>query len=224
MPSRQKKCIPRGTQAGVPVGPELQEQIVQTFALISNKAETARRCGVTEKTVSKYINKVQPAAILEERAKALRELSGTAHIKAKDILDSIKPDDLDSGRFEIKNAKGEIVGYKYYGPSLMQKVTSAAIAIDKVKVLSETESILKDGRASGELIVPGDIRALIHGIRGKIKGLSILDVRFAEENPDLSQRIQDKLAEAEAVANATPATGEVSDFDFDNPGGLNDAN
>lgn len=211
--SKQRKL--RGKHSGVPISPKLQEEIIQVYAVNGSITKTAQKCGVTQKTVKKYLDKKQPAELLQARIDAHKELAGITHSKALNILESIKPEDIESGRFPIEDVKGNIVGYKYFGPTLMQKVTSAAILTDKLKVLNEVEAMMHQDRNESELMIPGDIQALVHGIKGKLRGLSILNVRFTDENPDLSQRIQNTLEEAEAVADAKPTTGEV--LDFDNP-------
>jgi hypothetical protein len=224
MPSKNRKKLkgePRGKNHGRELSPAQQENIVQTFAVTNNVRETARQCRISEATAHKYIKKAVPSEIMAYRQKAMRELAGKAHKKAVQIIDSITPEDLESGRLPIRDTQGEIVGYRQFGPTLMQKVTSAAILTDKLEVLLRVEEALKEGQSQGELLIPSDVKALVHGIRGRIKRLRVLDVQFEEKNKDLSQRVQDKLEEVEALANAQEADAEV--LDFDNPGGFNES-
>ena len=219
--AKRRKGHPRGQNAGRQLSPAQQEGIVQTYAVTNSIRETARQCRITEKTARKYINLVPQSEIAKARLGAQKKLAGKIHRQAEAIIDSIKPEDLESGRIPIygtadpETGERPVVGYRNFGPTLMQKVTSAAILTDKLQVLSNMESALRDGSESGELLVPQDIKALVAGIRGKVKSLTVLNLKFAEENPDLSQRVQSKLAEAEALADAKEADAEV--LDFDNP-------
>lgn len=221
---RKKRKHPRGQNHGRELSPAQQELVVQTFAVTNNVRETARQCRISEKTAHKYIKKAVPSEIQAARIEATKALAGKVHSKTVAIIDSISPEDLESGRIPIygpvDEATGErpIIGYRQYGPTLMQKVTSAAILTDKLKILHEMEALLGQGTNNGELLIPGDIKSLVAGIRGKVKSLSILNLRFAEDNPELSQKVQETLARAEA---ALPADAEV--LDFDNPEGAEHA-
>jgi hypothetical protein len=212
MRRKRRSIAPKGNNHGKELSPTQQEAIIQTFAVTNNVRETARRNRITEKTARKYIKQVPPSELEEARLSAIRQLAGKAHNTAVSIIESIAPEDLEAGRFPIRNKNGEIVDYKYFGPSIMQKVTSYAILADKLKVLHDVERAMQIGTENGELLIPGDIKALVAGIKGKISSLSVLNVRFEQDNPDLSQQIQDTLTRAEMAVEA-----EVEILDFDNP-------
>ena len=99
----------------------------------------------------------------------------------------------------------------------MQKVTAGAILIDKLPVLAQYEQAISADHDSGALPLPSDIEGLVSGIHGKIESLSILNVRFREDNPALLSKVQDAIVDAEIVAS----TREPETLDFDNPGAPN---
>ena len=127
-------------------------------------------------------------------------------------MESIGPKDLESGYIEQKDAKGNLVTKRAWGPSLMAKVTASAIMIDKLPVLAQYQQAISADHASGQMLLPGDYQALVSGIQSKIKSLSILNVQFESDNPSLTQRAQEVIAEAEILSTSE----EV--IDFDNPG------
>ena len=221
MPRKLANKKPVGRHHGRQLSPAKVEAIIQTYAVTNNVRDTANRHHITEKTAHKYIKLAVPSEVLAARQKAIRELAGKTHITALNIIESISPEDLVSGRIPIRGTGNEIVGYRHYGPTLMQKVTSAAILTDKLEVLQNIEAALKDGQAQGELILPGDVKTLVQGIRSQVKRLTILDIQFNDKNKDLSKRVQEKLEEVEALADVQPA--EYEELNFDNPGGIEDA-
>lgn len=208
---------PKGTSApGQPISAKQREEIFQVYLLTGNKTETARRTGLAVKTVRIHLKQMEESSDPEFqkfRRRATEELAGKVYGKATDILDNITPEDMQSGRIEMKDDAGNIVRVVEYGPSLMQKVTAHAILVDKVKVLREVEHAMDEGAQDGGLLLPQTLEALKSGIRGKLKGLTFLNVQLEQEHPDLSQRVQAKLEEAETVVDA-----EYIDItDFDNP-------
>ena len=216
MPRGKKGAkIPRGTRQGKPISDMEKEVIRQTQMITQNKAETARQLGVTRKTVDTILKKQleDEPAVLEARRQSAIAMAGKVHGKVDKILNAITPEDLESGHVAILDEDGKKVGQTSWGPSLLQKVTAGAIMIDKLPVLAQYEQAISLDHTSGALPLPGDIGALVSGIQSKIKSLSILNVQFANDHPDLSQRAQDAIAEAEIITPSEPET-----LDFDNPG------
>jgi hypothetical protein len=191
-----------------------KEIIRQTQMITQNKAETARQMGITRKTVDTVLKQSveDDKAVQEARRQSAIAIAGKVHGKVDKILEAIMPEDLVSGHNDILDDGGKKVGQTSWGPSLLQKVTAGAILIDKLPVLAGYQSAISEDHASGALPLPNDIRALVSGIQSKIRSISVLNVRFAEDNPDLSQRAQEIIAEAEIIADNQPP------LDFDNPG------
>lgn len=209
-----KSGKPRGLNArGVPISQKQKEEIFQVFLLTGNKTETARRCGCSVPTVArtlKQLTEQNDPEFQQFRRKATEELTGKVYGKATEILDN---DDMESGRIEVTDDDGNVQRVIQYGPSLMQKVTAHAILVDKMKVLREIESEMDTEQENDRLLVPQTLEALKSGIRGKLKGLTFLNVQIEQDHPDLSQRVQEKLEEAEAIEDV-----EYVDLgDFDNP-------
>lgn len=202
MPRARKKPKPKGSQPGRALTDTQKEEIFQLFLLTGNKVEVARRMGLSEGAVRKHLKKVANETDPEfqaARKKARLELQQKVQAKANGILDSITPQDMESGRIPVMDDDGNIVRMIEYGPSLMQKVTAHAILVDKTKVIEDMNTAVEGERDSNALLMPNTVDALISGIKGKLKSIAILKADFQQEQPDLSQRIQSKLEEAVLV-------------------------
>ena len=202
MTRRRSKVRPKGKQSGLAVSPEQKEEMLQIFLVTGNKRETARRMGLSEGCVQGHLKRLieeNDGQVLAARRQATQQLAGKVHHKAARIIDSIGDVDIESGRIARRNAAGEITGYQYYGPSLLQKVTAGAILSDKLDVLRKHEMLLTTEGQEGRLLMPQTIEGLISGIKGKVSQISVLNVKFEDEHKDLSQRVQDKLEEAAVI-------------------------
>lgn len=181
-----------------------KEAIIQLYGVTGNAREVARTVKRHPMTVYRVLKKAEEDGldIKEARAEAARDLAGRAHMKAEQILDTIEENDLETGYFEVKDKDGKVVDRKYYGPSLMQKATAFGIITDKANVLQQYEQKLNGDVESGQLMMPGDIPTLINAVKHKVKELSILNVKFEDDQPELVRRTEEVLAEAHAVENA----------------------
>lgn len=190
-----------------------KELIYQTFLVLNNKTRTAEDRNVSVQTVRRVIKEITEAndvatVTKEDRAQVASRLQSRIHKHANELLDSISPEDLESGQIKIRDADGNIVKVIQYGPSLLQKMTSFGIIVDKANVALTYEKVLTDATGSGELMLPGDIAGLQNAITGTIKELKFLNVRFEHENPSLVTEVQ------EAIIVEKP---ESLDDEFDNP-------
>jgi hypothetical protein len=117
----------------------------------------------------------------------------------------------------VEDKEGNLVGYKYYGPSLLQKMTAFGIVTDKANVVQTYEKGLEQDTQSGQLMLPSDIEGLKGAIEGKIRELNILNVRFADDNKNLVRQTQEVVAEVERIeADRANAPDIVTLDDFDN--------
>jgi hypothetical protein len=147
------------------------------------------------------------------REKAAEHLKAKYEAKALEVIDSIKPVDLESGRLPVKNAKGEVTGYRAYGPSLSQKAIAAGIMADKVKMLGEYSQALSNDHDTGRVVIPDTVDALMDGIRREVKSIKALQIDFADSSPKLARETQDILAEAELVQAVNAEEVAMEDFD-----------
>ena len=211
MPRQRKKPKPKGSQPVKALTEEQKEAVFQTFLLTGNKTEVARRMNLSEGAVRKHLKLVAQETDPEfqaARRKARLELQGKVQAKAHGILDSITPSDLESGRIEVTDDDGNVIRMIEYGPSLMSKVTAHAILVDKTKVIEDMNKAIDGEDKNNALLLPSTIEGLVSGLQGKMKSLAVLKVNFENEQPDLSQRIQEKMAEAEIIVEP-----EVLDLD-----------
>lgn len=223
---RKRVQRPKGKQQGKQLSPVQKEQIRQTFMLTSNKRETARLCSVSEKSVYNVLNEPEEPETIRAREHAANVLSGKVHAKADQVLDSITADDFESGYLKdeddnlIFDRQGRPI---WMGPSLNQKVVSAAILADKLPVLQQYRDQLGGGEGMGSLPAPDAIQALVAGIKGKLKSLSIIDVQFDNGNAEMRRKADELLNKAQAELEQQPIEAEyVTLDDFDNPRGVGD--
>lgn len=216
---KPRKERPRGTNTGRALTPLQKESIVQTYAICGNKREVARQLRLSYPTVLNVLKAAEGNKELQvARKRALEDMAGRVHLKTHEILESVGPKDLESGLIKKYDDEGNLVHVKGYGPSLMQKVTSAAILTDKMKVLQETKAALEQDRAydPNALPLPQDVAAAVKQIGDRVKRLQVLDIQFADRNPEVADKVQEvahKVSLDERIEDA-----EFEDLDFDNPG------
>lgn len=209
---------PKGRYRGKPLTGLQRESVVQTYALCGNKSEVARQLGLSYPTVLSVLKQAENDTQLQKaRARAMEDLAGKVQYKTNQVLESITPEDMESGLIKNYDEDGNLVSVKGYGPSLMQKVTSAAILTDKMKVIQETkQALVSDQRSDpNALPLPQDIATAIKQVGDRVKRLQILDVQFADRNPEVATKLQDIAAKASLDERIDEADYEV--LDFDNP-------
>lgn len=222
---RAKKPIAKMTTSGRPLTDMQKEMILQAFALTGSKRETARQIGVSEATVYNVLKAADnsPAELRAARAAATEQLAGKVHAKTAEILESITPEDMESGRIPMYDENGALTGMKSWGPTLLQKVTAVAVLSDKTRVLSELREGLRNATDAQKVGMPApqDLDAALQQIATKVQRLRILDVQFANNisgDDDLTQKLQDAVIIEQAVSakaeEYTPAESEVID-EFD---------
>lgn len=193
-----------------------KEAIYQAYLAMGNQAAVARTLGCSRKTVHAVIKGIEsslPATKLKEaREQMAVNLTGRYHETTQQILDSIKPEDLESGRIPVYNAKGELTGYTYFGPTLVAKATAAGIMTDKIRVLADYEKAIGKDAQSGQLIMPETAADLIKAIQAGVKEISVLNVRFRDDEPALA-----KSLETIAPADAEVLSGVPGELDLRNP-------
>jgi hypothetical protein len=153
---------------------------------------------------------------------ATQDLAGRAHRAAENVLDSIGPADLESGRIVEKDEDGNVTNVKMWGPSLLQKVTAVGILADKTKTLQDLqEQLAIEAGQADAMPLPADVNQAISQIASKVKRLRLLDVQFEDKQPEsLTDKLQD-----EAIRQAVNETPEpepieaefsvIDDFDGD---------
>lgn len=200
-----------------------KEVIFQTFIVLQNKTQTAKRCGVSLGSVNRVIKELTARdvevaglpATRETRAEAAAKLASRFHVKVGELMDSITPEMLEHGKIPLNDKDGNLIRYYEYGPSLLQTATAVGIITDKANVAQVFEQKMMQDVQDGKLMLPSDIDGLISAVHGKIRSLKMLDVRFEEDNPDVITNATEIMAEVQAVEAKRP---EVVSFDeFDNP-------
>jgi len=193
-----------------------REAILQTYALTGSYLETARIHDVAYQTVSKYVRSAtedDEPEVRKIRSKTLGRVAAKVAGKTEEVIDSITPEDLQSGRIPLYAKDGKtIVGYKSWGPSLSQKALAVGILADKSKILGEFTRSLDVDQASNQLPMPEDVDGLVRAIQGKVRSIKALQIDFGDVAPGLVKQTQDILEEVE-VLKAHRDEVTVEDFD-----------
>lgn len=197
-----------------------KEMIIQAFALCGNKSQVAREMGCSDGTVHRVIKLAESDKTLQKaRLSALEDVAGQVHGKTNEIIQSIGPQDLESGLIKVfdKENPSILKSVKAYGPSLLQKVTSAAILVDKLKAVEETKLLIttENDPGDGQLMLPSDMQGSLRMLGKKIKNIRMLDIQFADKNEDTVSRVQEVAHKAELHPDVEEA--DFEDLDFDNP-------
>ena len=197
-----------------------REMIIQAFALCGNKSEVARQMGCSDNTVRNVIKAAEADRSLQKaRLSALEDVAGQVHGKTNEIIESIGPQDLESGLIKTydKEDPTKLKAVKAYGPSLLQKVTSAAILVDKIKAVEETKTLITSGgeEEAGQLMLPQDIQGALKLLGTKIKRIRMLDVQFNSKHEETASKVQEVAHKAELHPEVEDA--DFEDLDFDNP-------
>ena len=206
---------------GRPVTQLQKEMLIQAYALCGNKSQVAREVGCSVGTVSNVVKEAETDKTLQKaRITALESVAGQLHGKTVDIIQSIGPVDLESGLIKTyadKDDPTKLTGVRAYGPSLLQKVTSAAIFTDKLKVVEETKQCIMRDQAEGsnELMLPSTVQGALQLLGKKIKRIKFIDVQFNSKHEDTVSRCQDVAHRAELNPNVDEA--DFEEIDFDNP-------
>jgi hypothetical protein len=220
---RNKRPKPKGTQQGKALSPVKKEQIRQTYMLTSSKRETARMCAVSEKSVYNVVNEPEEPETIKARQRSATMLAGKVHAKTDQILDHITEADFQSGY--LKDIDGDLVFDRqgrpiWMGPTLNQKVLSAAILTDKLPVLDNYRKQLDGVGEIGSLPAPETLQALVGSIKGRLKSLRMIDVQFDNTNADAAKKAQDLLDRAQREIDTDQKIEEASFVtldDLDNP-------
>lgn len=206
---------------GKQISDHQKELVVQAFALTGNKSQVCRDLNFSRPTVIKILKEAETNRELQKaRSRALDGLAGQVHGKTTEILESITPGDLESGRELFRNDEGQVIRKVEWGPSLLQKVTAAAILTDKARVIEETKKVLEVDPGAGQtgLPLPGTVQASLKMLGAKIKRIKAFDIQFETKQPELSERLQATVAAAEAHPEIEDADYEDISMDsFDNP-------
>lgn len=149
--------------------------VVQMVDMGITHKEIAKSVGCCEQTVGYIIKNwvpKHPDEVRVARASALREYAQRFRGKALEALESVTKDSMTHDRIEVRNAKGEIVAVNHSGPTGMQIMTVAGIAIDKSLKLEETAAQLLGDGSLGAPDSAESVAALVSSIAklsGKLK-------------------------------------------------------
>lgn len=197
-----------------------REMIIQAYALCGNKSQVARDVGCSAQTVTSVVKAAETDRSLQKaRSSALEDVAGKLHAKTTEIIESIVPEDMESGLIKVfdKEDPTKLKSVKAYGPSLLQKVTSAAILVDKTGVVETTKQALIADNAIDphKLPLPGEMQESLRLLGKKIKHLRVVDIQFADKHEETVSKVQETAHAASLNEHIEEA--DYEDLDFDNP-------
>jgi len=189
--------------------------VYQAYLLLQNKSQVAEKFGYSVQTVNSAIRSREAAETTvperQARADVAARVMGKILVKSEEMLDHIKPQDMESGRIPLTDKNGNITGYQSWGPALSQKALAFGIMLDKAAVAENLGKAILSEQHSGQLLIPQDLEGLRDAIMGKVKSLKVLQVDFAHDAPGVLDRTQEILERVEVAKAEEPAI-----LDFDN--------
>jgi hypothetical protein len=194
-----------------------KEAFYQTYLVLKNVSAACRAHHISRPTGDKILKEYRAKLSIPDQIQIEKKvdemLKSRTYEVTNQLLDSIRPEDMESGRFPIRNDKGEVTGYKEFGPSLLQKATSFGIMVDKIKVQTDLQRAADMDISSGNLLIPDSADQLLRAITSQVKSLQIAQINFREDAPDLATRV-DAALEVDRVE-----VEDVTDkpLSFDNP-------
>lgn len=197
--------------------PVEKEHVLQTYMLFKNKKKTAEMCGVSIRTVYNILDEAAqaPKELQEDRLKVARRIGSKISEKLEQTIDSLTPEELESGRIPIRDPKsGEVVAYKHYGPTAPQKALVIGILQDKMKVNEEYQRAIGEDADKHKILLPTHLGDLRDAILGEMDSLSFLKIDFKKHAPDVERQTQELLEDLEVARVEEP---EIVVDDFDNP-------
>ncbi len=208
-----------GSQPGKSLSEKQKNKMLQLYAVEGNKREVARLMNLAESTVHRHLKEMLSGGdpdVVRARKQTLVRLAAKTTKKANMILDSITEQDLDSGLIKTFHpVTGDLERVRAWGPSLLQKVTAGAIMTDKIKAIRDCENLMSEGTQEGEALMPASFSGLLSGVKNRLKEMTFLNLKFEDEHPDLSQRAQQIIEEAEIVQEiqSNVVVENLDDFD-----------
>lgn len=200
MPTKHKRKKRRSDKHKPRLTPTQREEALSLYSVTGNKAQVARSLDIHPSTVTRILKEAeqrQPGQVAERRLAASEEIAGRIHKTTVDVIESITPEDLESGIIKQYGDNGEVISARNYGPSLLQKTTSIGILTDKMTVLAGMRRQMLEGSATGDgMPLPSTIDGLKRAIGQRVKSMRIMDIQFDDHNPEMTSRVQDIAQEA----------------------------
>lgn len=202
MPRSRKAPIKGTFLGGAKLSDMKRESILQTYALCGMKTDTARREGVSLRTVYNVLRETAPEELEEKRRDTMGRIVERIHKSANDALDA-----LDKDTAGLANA------------SYMQKVTGFAILTDKAisadKHLAERNIALAHDSKSETNFLPKDVQGMADLLTSKITGVDIIMARIRMHTPD-----NQVSKEATDLHNRAVRMAEIDDYPEEKPSGV----
>lgn len=202
MPRRTRKQGPlsastRGTRK---LTPYHKEMILRSYYMHGTYEGVRQELGVQQLTVKRVVQECQlDPAFAHVRAQAFDAMNGKVAQVTDQIIDSIKPTELNTEYHKVYDGCGNLLRIVQEGPALRDKALAIGILVDKTTALARAkEQVTSQGVAGGQgLLMPSTIEDMRDLLASKVKSLRLLDVQF--DNTDLGQQVGQALRKVGVV-------------------------
>jgi len=213
------------TKRGQPLTPIQKELILQVYFTRGTLAATAREVGCAVMTVKRVVDEANNNPLLYAgRARALDQLAGQVHNVAEQVVNSIKPEELETSFHEKYGVRGNFTGWATRGPSLKDKAFTISVLTDKLKILQAARQELVNpidpqlDESQRILMFPKSVEEARHLIAQKVKRLRILDMEFHVGDEATNNRVSElaskaKVSEMDIIDANVASIDPVSVFD-----------
>jgi len=176
--------------------PAQKEAVLRSYHLHGSYRAVANALGIHDASVKRIVLECQlDPAFAHTRAQAIDEMSGKIAAITDQVIDSIKPEELETTHHKVYDACGNLLRVVQEGPGLKDKALAIGIMLDKQAVLQQVRGKALDtssrhGGGTG-LLLPESIEDMRDMLASKIQSLRILDIKF--NNSEVGQRVTSTL-------------------------------
>ena len=190
--------------------------VVQTYFAVGSKGGTCKKLGITYKLCCDVLAEAeQNPSLMAARGRAYDAVGGKITGVVSDIIDSIKPEHLETEIHEIHDDEGNLRRVIVTGPSLRDKAFAAGILTDKIAIMQKARHdahTSRDGHDQIQLMLPDDVEGAKDRVTQLIKNLNFINVTVRDDG--VAQRVEqlrkkafvthEDIEEAELVDLSSP--------------------
>jgi hypothetical protein len=157
--------------------------------------------GISTKLAKSVMDEAeQDPGLMAARGRAYDSVGGKIAGTVTDIIDSIKPEHLETKIHEIKDKDGNLKRVVQTGPSLRDKAFAAGILTDKIQVMQNARQMAHTAVSGDEratLMLPGDVESAERRVVQLFKNLNFVQIHVQDT------KMNERLAELREQAKVT---------------------
>lgn len=190
--------------------------VIQTYFAVGSKGGTCKQLGITYKTCCDVLAEAeQNPSLMAARGRAYDAVGGKITGVVTDIINSIKPEHLETEIHEVHDAEGNLRRVIVTGPSLRDKAFAAGILTDKIAIMQKARHDAhanREGSQQVQLMLPDNVESAQQRVTQLIKNLNFINItvrddgvaKRVEELRKKSFVTQGDIEEAELVDLSSP--------------------